>query len=180
MNKPRLYTALVVLVILAGYLAYRMYFPVMIAKSIVNESSFLVPNSLSEKIKKIRQPVNEGALAVVETMHESGLTIDDILRAIDAANEEQAMALLQDLNETEIKDTDQFFSLVKKHFPVAFDVEIFREPFKEKVSLPQIKKGIRYANRYKERDELDAETAKSIAKRILLQKEEEFKKIVNK
>jgi hypothetical protein len=34
------------------------------------------------------------------------------------------------------------------------------------------------ANQYKDQEELDAETAKSILKKVLLQKEEEFNKIV--
>jgi len=173
-----LYTATAVLVGISGYLAYQLYFPVMVAKSITNENTFLVPDKLEKRIKKIRQPVNEGADAVVETMHRSGVTIDQVLEAIDNAREEQALAMLDELNSREVTDADELFSIAKKHFPVNFDVEVFREPFKERVSPGLIKKGIRYANIYKEREEIDVETAKSIAKRILLQKESEFNRIV--
>jgi hypothetical protein len=179
MNKLRLYSAIIVLIAISGYITYQLYFPAMVAKSIVSESSFVFPKSLSEKISKIRGPVNVGVSSIVETVHHSGLTIDDILLAIDNATEEQANALLDELNSTEITDADHFFDLVKKHFPVPFDVEVFREPFKQKITIRQIRKGIIYANIYKERDEIDAQTAKSIAKRILLQKEEELKHIVN-
>ena len=88
------------------------------------------------------------------------------------------MALLEDLNKSEVTNQDQVFDLCKKHFPVPFDVEVFREPFNERVSIELIRKGIKYANAYYERDEVDAATAKSIAKRILLQKEAEFNRIV--
>ena len=69
--------------------------------------------------------------------------------------------------------------MAKRHFPVEFDVEIFRSVFNERVDMAMIKKGVRYANMYKNKDEFDSETAKSIAKEILLQKEDEFKKITN-
>lgn len=165
------------LVVCAGYMAYQLYFPVMVAKSIVNETTSFVPENVRTRIQKIRKPVNEGAQSVVETMHKSGVTMDQILKAIDDAEEEQAYALLDELNRTEIENTDQVFNMAKKHFPVDFNVEIFREPFKQKVNLAQVKKAIHYANIYKERDEFDVFTAKTIAKRILLQKEEEFKRV---
>jgi hypothetical protein len=165
------------LVICAAYMAYQLYFPVMVARSIVNETSSFVPENVKTRLQKIRKPVNDGAQSMVETMHKSGVTMDQILKAIDDAKEDQAYAFLDELNHTKIENTDQVFSMAKKHFPVEFDVESFREPFKAKVSLAQVKKAIHYANIYKRRDEFDAFTAKTIAKRILLQKEEEFKKV---
>ena len=178
MNRFRLYVATAALLGISGYLAYQLYFPVMVANSITSESTFLVPEKMQTRIKKIKTPVNDGAKTVVETMHRNGVTMDQVLEAIDNAQEEQALALLDELNSAEVTTPDQFFDLCKKHFPVQFDVEVFREPFKEKVGIELIRKGIKYANAYRERDELDAATAKSIAKRILLQKEAEFNRIV--
>ena len=110
-------------------------------------------------------------------MHKSGVTMDQILKAIDDAQEEQAFAFLDELNESQVDSSDQVFSLAKKHFPVDFNVEIFRKPFNENVSIAHIRKGIHYANIYKEKEEFDVSTAKSIVKRILLQKEDEFKRL---
>jgi hypothetical protein len=180
MNRYRLYIGAVVILGFAGYLAYQLYFPVMVARSITNETSYLVPKNVQVRIQKIRKPVNEGAETLVQTMHRSGITIDQILHAIDEATEEQAFSMLDELNGMEIQSADQFFSLAKNHFPVEFDVEVFREPFSEKVNIQLIRKAIKYANIYRKREEFDAETAKSIAKRILLQKEEEFRKIIAK
>ena len=61
-------------------MAYHLYFPVMVAKSIVNETTTFVPEHVRTRIQKIRQPVNEGAQSVVETMHKSGVTMDQILK----------------------------------------------------------------------------------------------------
>lgn len=177
MKKIVVLTGAVLFLIIGSYLAYQYYFPVMVAKSLTDESTRLVPDNIKTRLKKIKKPVNEGADAVVKTMYSSGVTMDQILKAIDDAQEEQAFAMLEELNHTEIKSTDQVFTMAKKHFPVNFDVEVFRKPFNEKVSIRHIKKGIKYANIYREREEFDAATAKSIAKRILLQKEAEFKKV---
>jgi len=177
MKKIFLVTGALILVAMAGYLAYQVYLPKMIAESLTNEPNILVPNDIQDRIQKIRKPVNEGAEAVVETMHKSGVTMDQILKAIDDAQEEQAFAFLDELNESQVDSSDQVFSLAKKHFPVDFNVEIFRKPFNENVSIAHIRKGIHYANIYKEKEEFDVSTAKSIVKRILLQKEDEFKRL---
>ncbi|MCA4900365.1 MAG: hypothetical protein ACK514_17395 [Bacteroidota bacterium] len=76
-----------------------------------------------------------------------------------------------------------FFSLLQNasnYFPVEFDVEIFREAYRKKATLPLIEKAIRYANRYRDEKLMDAQTAKETAKRILKEKESEFNKVVKK
>jgi hypothetical protein len=181
MKRVRLYVISILLLACAGYLAYQLYLPVMVAKSFSSRTSPLLPKELQVKIEKVRKPVNEGAELIVKSVHQSeDVTMDDLLNAIDNVTEEQALAFLDELTKTQITSTDQVFSMTKKHFPVDFNVEIFRKPFSEKASVPLIRKCIKYANIYKRREEMDAETAKSIAKRILLQKEEEFNKLLTK
>jgi hypothetical protein len=177
MKKLLLVAGALTLIGLAGYVAYEVYLPAMIAQSITNEPAVFVPDNIQNRIDKIRKPVNEGADVVVQTMFKSGVTMDQVLKAIDDAEEEQAYAFLDELNKSEIRSADQVFSMAKRYFPVDFDVEIFRKPFNEKVNMATIKKGVRYANIYKNKEEFDVSTAKSIMKRILLQKEEEFKRL---
>jgi hypothetical protein len=177
MKKLSLVIGVLVLLGFAGYVAYEVYLPQMIAESITNEPASFVPDDIQNRIEKIRKPVNEGAGVVVETMHKSGVTMDQILKAIDDTEEEQAFAFLDELNNSDLQSADQVFTLAKKHFPVDFDVEIFREPFNKKVTMGIIKKGVRYANIYKSKEEFDSGTAKTIIKRILLEKEEEFKRL---
>jgi hypothetical protein len=164
-----------------GYYAYHHFLTSVVADSITSEKSAAwIPTHVSSKINKIKKPVNEMATEVVKQAHASNVTMDDIIRAIDNAEEEQAYAMLDELNKKEIKNTDEVFTMAKKYFPVDFDVEIFREVFNKKISMGHINKGIKLANQYKNQDEIDAETAKTILKKILLQKEEEFNSIVKK
>jgi hypothetical protein len=162
-----------------AYYAYQHFLPDVVAHSITSDTEHSwMPFDGNTKIKRIKKPVNEIANAVIKKAHESNISIDDVLRAIDNAKEEQAYALLDELNSTEIESPDQVFTITKKHFPVDFDIEVFRPAFNEKVKIGHIKRGLKLANQYKDQQEIDAETAKSIAKKILLQKEEEFNKIV--
>lgn len=179
MKRFSLLAGALILIGFAAYVAYEVYFPQIVAESLTNESMALVPDRIEDRIKKIRKPVNEGADVVVETAHKSGVTMDQILKAIDETKEEQAFAFLDELNRSRIESPDQVFNMAKKHFPVDFDVEIFRKPFNEKVTIATIRKGVRYANMYTTKDEFDAATAKSVVKQILVQKEEEFRRMTN-
>jgi predicted negative regulator of RcsB-dependent stress response len=171
---------LIIGILAAGaYYAYQYFLPTVVAHSITSETDHSwIPFDAHEKITKIKKPVNEMADEVIRQVHESRISMDDIIKAIDEAREEQAYAMLDDMNATQIDSVDQVFSMAKKHFPVDFDVEIFRESFNKKITMAHIRKGLRVANQYKDQEELDTETAKSILKKVLLQKEEEFNKIV--
>src|SRR6188768_830020 len=104
MKKLRLYLAALVLLAGAGYLAYQAYFPIMVAKSFDSETSSLLPKEMKRKIEKVRQPVNDGANTIIAQIHQSDdVTLEDVLRAIDNASEEQAFALLDTLNTMKIK-----------------------------------------------------------------------------
>ena len=179
MKNLSLFIGAITLIGFAAYVGYEVYLPQLIATSIIEKPASFVPDRIQNKLERIRKPVNEGAKIVVETAHKSGVTMEQILKAIDATEEKQALAFLDELNKTKIENPNQVFSMAKRHFPVEFDVEIFRSVFNERVDMAMIKKGVRYANMYKNKDEFDSETAKSIAKEILLQKEDEFKKITN-
>lgn len=180
MKKLTLTLAVVLFIGVVGYFLYQWYLPSLVAEMIVEEDTKVpVPSQLKTKISKIRKPVNEGATAMVTTMKNSGISMDQIFKAIDDAQEEQAYAMLDELNNTKIVSTDQVFDIAKKHFPVDFDVEVFRKTFNQKVSMRLVKKGIKYANIYRRDERIEPSTAKSIAKKILLQKQDELNKILS-
>lgn len=169
------------LVIISGVIIYHYFLPTIIAQTVATEQlpSF-IPHRIKIKIEKVNKPLNENARQVIATIHKSGITFEQIIKAIDDAREEQAYAMLDELNRTKITDVDQVFDLGKKYFPVDFDVEIFREVYRKKATLPLVEKAIRYANKYKYEKLMDAKTAKETAKKILKAKEEEFNRIISK
>jgi hypothetical protein len=181
-NRTVLITGFLIALTLGSYVAFKIYMQKMIAKAIVspNELPSYLPEKVKEKVKKVKVPVNQGAEAIITSMQQSKtVTLDQILKAIDNVTEEQAYAMLDTLNNTKIKNADQVFDMAKQHFPVDFDVEVFRKAYREKVSMRLIKKGIVYGNRFKKNQDMDFESARSILKQILIQKEHELHKVVN-
>jgi hypothetical protein len=161
-----------------AYLAYRLYFPDLVAKGISNRHDFIIPHRFQNDFEKLAEPLRDGAMEVVVEIPKSGITIDQVLQAIDQVEEERAIALLAEINSTETKSPDHLFDLIKKHLSVGFDIEVFRIPLTDRLAMPVIQRGIKYVNVYKSQAELDPPTVKTIAKKILLQKEAEFNRIV--
>jgi hypothetical protein len=167
--------------LIVSAIVYQFFLPNLIAKTLsVEELPSYIPQRIKAKVEKVNKPLNEGARTVISTIHQSNITIEQLLKAIDEAKEEQAYAMLDELNRTKITNVDQLFDMGKRYFPVDFDVEVFREIYRKKATLPLIEKAIVYANKYKDEKLMDAQTAKETAKRILKNKEEEFNRIVNK
>jgi hypothetical protein len=180
-NRKILIAGLVVVLVIIAWMGFKFYMRRMIANAIVspNELPTYIPEKVREKVRKVKAPVNQGAEAIINSLHQSKkVTLDQILKAIDNVTEEQAYAMLELLNKTQIKNTDQVFDLAKEHFPVDFDVEIFRKAYHEKVSLRMIRKAIAYGNKYEQTQEMDFESARSIVKQILIQKENELNKVM--
>jgi hypothetical protein len=180
-NRTVLIICFLIALTIGSYIAFKIYMQKMIAHAIVspNELPSYLPEKVKEKVKKVKVPVNQGAEAIIITMQQSQkVTLDQILKAIDNVTEQQAYAMLDTLNNTKIQNTDQVFDIAKQHFPVDFDVEIFRKAYREKVSMRLIKKGISYGNRFKKNQDMDFESARSILKQILIQKEHELNKVM--
>ena len=172
---------ILVIVILAtitliGYVLYKQYAPTIIANELLRETEpAFLPKKISEKIKKVKTQTNQLSKDVIKDIHASNITLDQLLKAIDEVTENKANLLLDDLNRLgEIKSSDQVFDLAKKHFPVDFDVELLREPFRKKADVHVLQKAIQKANEYRNNNLIDFETAKAIVKRVLTEKEKEF------
>jgi hypothetical protein len=181
-DKKILIAGLVVVLIIASWMGFKIYMRRMIANAIVspNELPAYIPEKVREKVKKVKVPVNQGAEAIINSLHQSKkVTLDQILKAIDNVTEDQAYTMLESLNNTKIKNTDQVFDMAKEQFPVDFDVEIFRKAYHEQVSMRLIKKAMAYGNKYKQTQEMDFESARSIVKQILIQKEKDLNKAMN-
>lgn len=175
----KLFIAILIIAILVsagGYFWYKNHFPDMVAQAVVaNELPPYIPKYLQVKIEEFRKPVNAGAENMIVEMHRQDIPFEKIIETIDNTSEEQTYAFLDELTTTRLTSTDQVFDIGKKHFPVDYDVEVFRRPFSENVDVRTIRKGIHYANANRRSNEISMTTLKEIAKKILLQKEKDYK-----
>lgn len=162
------------LVSAGGYFLYRTFAATIIADAVVSESlPAYIPKRLQTRVESIRRPLNKGANAMLQKMHESRIPLDQVLQAIDDVSEEEAYAFLDDLNRAKPSDTDEVFDIAKKHFHTDFDPEVFREPFNRHFDIRQIRNGIAYANLNRRSNDVDITTAKAILKKVIIEKEKE-------
>jgi hypothetical protein len=161
---------------LVAYVLYYFYFPQIIANAIVtDELPGYIPRRILNHIDHYRIPINKGSEDLVREIHLAKIPMQKILSAIDATSEDEAYNLLDDLNATSVKNTDQVFDIIKKHFDTDFDVEVFRKPFTENVDMKMVRKGMKYANTNRKTKDVDVETARAIIKQVLINKEKELK-----
>jgi hypothetical protein len=79
------------------------------------------------------------------------------------------------LKQSKPNTTNAVFDLAKKHMAPDFDIEIFRKPFNDNVTIRQVNQLIRYVSTNRRSKNLDIKTTKVIFKKLLLQKEAELK-----
>ena len=176
MKKILLSIVLIALVLaVGGYLFYHFVMPKLIAEAVVSDSvPNYIPKRFQSKVGAIRAPLNKGTEAMLQTMHESDISLDQILEAVDDISEEQAYGFLDDLTKAKPTNTNEVFDMAKKHFPTDFNPEVFREPFNRNVTMKQINNGIAYANLNRRTNDVDITTAKAIVKKIIIEKEKEL------
>jgi hypothetical protein len=166
----------IALAAIAMFVWYKQYFPKMVAEAVVAEElPAYLPRHVRMKIDEFRLPVNASAEKMIEKIHTENIPFEKVIETIDNATEEQTDAFIDELAATKITSTDQVFDIGKKHFPVDYDVEAFREPFNQNVDLRVIRKGIAYASANRRSNDVDLVTLKEIAKKILVQKEKEYR-----
>jgi hypothetical protein len=159
-----------------GYLFYRLYLPDIVADAIVsNKTPPYIPRRIMNKVEELRKPVNAGADEIVRQMKKNDIPLEDVVEVIENTSEDDAYALLEELNKANPNTPDEVFDIAKKHIETDFDVEVLRQAFVQNVNMKSIRKAMRYANANQRAKELDIVTARAIAKQILKEKYQQVK-----
>jgi hypothetical protein len=177
MKKLLTYLVIVIVVISAGgYILYYFFLPDIVANAMLGEESQpYLPKRISNYLEPYREMVNEGTEEMLVTMEQNDISLEQILEALDQTTEAQVYTFIDSLKASNYKTPDDVFNVAKKSFPVDFDPEVFRSTFNEHVKVRLIKKGIVYATLNKKTKDVDFETIKAIARKILIEKEKEFR-----
>jgi hypothetical protein len=182
MRKFLLLVVLLVALVAAGaFIIYKYYLTDFIANAIVTESvPAYIPKRMQSKIEAISAPLNKGTEAMLDNMHHSEISIEQVVKVVENTSEQQAYSMLDELNDSKPTSTDEVFDIAKKHVSADFDVEVFRKPFNDHVTMKQVKQAMNYANLNRKTNDVDIMTAKAIIKKILLQKEKEYQQSAEK
>jgi len=142
-------TAIVSLVLGASLYVQRIMLPGMIAKSLRSEEeeSILIPEGLKPTILKTRKELNRQMDSIPSLMNSLNLTFDDLIYIAETLDANQVLQSINELNRTDLKNTNQAFDIVKKNIVIeGFDLETFRPAFNKKVNLKKIKNALRKIN----------------------------------
>lgn len=168
--------ALFIVFAVAGIIFYKVYLPGLVAEAIAEDQTpGYVPRFVEVRMKKYKAPLNKGAGDVIREIHESNVSLEQVLQAIDRTEPEQVHAALDELGNSNPKTTDEVFDIASKYVNADFNVEILRKPFNENVNMSMVKRAMGYAEGYRNDDTIDPEMAKAVAKKLLIQKEKEYR-----
>ncbi len=176
MKKRVIITLVVLLLVFAGgYYIYKSLVPSTIAEAIVsgNVPDF-VPERYQRKLEDVRVPFNKGAEALLRTMHDARIPLDDILAAIDALTKEQIYAFLDEVHDRRPGSSDKVFDLMKKHFPTKFDPEVFRKPFNDHFPYDKFNGAVVYGKLNRNVRDLEIGTVKAVMKKVVIEKNKEI------
>lgn len=166
----------VIVIMAAGYFIYRHYLPEFVASTLSSEKlPPYLPKHVQTKIEEFRAPVNKGTEEMVKEIHRANVPIEKVYETIDNTTDEQAYALLDELNNTPLKNTDHVFDIIKKHIPANFNVEVFRRPFTEHFNMKMVRKALYYGEKNRKSKDLDVDFAKAIIKQVLKEKDKEIR-----
>jgi hypothetical protein len=158
------------------YIFYRVYLPDLVAKAIVSEETpQYIPRRIMNRVDELRAPVNKGADEMILEMKKNDIELTDVVEVIESTSEDEAYEFLQDLNASKPTTPDEVFDIAKQHIEADFDLEVFRKPFVENVSMASIQKAMRYANTNQKTKDLDIVTGRAIARQILIEKYKQVK-----
>lgn len=170
-------TLLIAILSIVGYSLHKAYFTDLAARALASESmSEFIPKRILSRMDAFKKPIDNGTEAFLQEMHNSGISIDQIIAVIDNTSEEEAYNLLDAINHANPQTTNEIFDLIQMHLATGFDTEIFRGPFNKQLNMKQVQRVLFYANRNRKTHDVEFHTGKAIVKQLLLEKERELKK----
>jgi hypothetical protein len=177
MKKLLLAILVVAITICAGgFIFYKLYLPSLVAEVLTKaETPSYVPAFVQNKIEKYKAPINKGAEDIISELHKENISVHEVVKAIDDIPDRDIQAALNELQNENIKTTNQAFDIIARNVNTGFDVEPLRAPFNRNVNAKMIRKFLTDEDFKTYRESFDPAMIKSVTKEILLQKEAEYK-----
>ena len=161
-----------VFMLLSSLFMYYYVFPRLVAKAIITEEySKFIPRRYQQNFKATNENVNE----FLSKSQQNGVSIEDLLSAIDEIKEQDVRNALEELKSTKLDSVEQIYNIAYKHIKISsFDPVLLKPTFLKHVKMHHIKKILKYIKRNNLESSLTAKSAKRIAKQIILQKKDKI------
>ena len=170
--------SLIILLISIGYLGYLYVYPKIVADAIVHKKyASVIPERYKDGFNLITDSINYKVSDVMKISEENGITIDDLLKAIDEIREEDVRNALEELYQTDLQSIEQVYNIGRKHIKFqAFNPDLLKDSFLKHVKMHHVERGLKYIKKHDLENQLDVESGKRIAKQIIIQKKEKIMK----
>ncbi|SMG41733.1 hypothetical protein SAMN05661096_02816 [Marivirga sericea] len=170
--------SLTTLLITIGYMGYLYVYPKIVADAIVNKKyASIIPERYKNGFNLITDSINNKVSDVMKISEDKGITIDDLLKAIDEIKEEDVRDALEELYKTDLQSIEQVYSIGRKHIKFqAFDPDLLKDSFLKHVKMHHVERGLKYIKKHDLENQLDVQSGKRIAKQIIIQKQEKIMK----
>ncbi len=165
---------------IAAFFSIRYYYkerlPQAVADAIVkDEYPAIVPEKVVKKIKVASKEVNTRLETVITTTETQGITIDQLIQAVDEVKEDEVRKTLDILYNTDLRSADQLFDIGIENIHIqAFDPAVLRESFVNNVKMKKVEKALKYIKDNELADALSPDVARETIKRMILTKQEEI------
>jgi Tfp pilus assembly protein PilE len=181
-KKLLIFVVIIAVLGLVFYGGYRFYLPTMIANTLTSDQpSPLVPAAMQEEVSKLKSKVKREIKKLPAFLKQNNIEYKDLLNIVDRARPRDLMAAYREIASTRITSTNQVFNIGKKHIKIkGYDLEIFRRPFNQKLTVEDIQRGLLKIQQNKTLTAMSIPVAKETVKEILESSRSEVQRELNK
>ena len=182
-KKKLLIFALIIAVLgLVLFAGYRFYLPTMIAETLTSDHAPLfVPDAMQEEVAKLKTSVDREIKKLPVFLKQYNIEYKDLITIIDRARPRDLMSAYREIASTRITSTNQVFNIGKKHIKIkGYDLEVFRRPFNQKLTVEDIEKGLLKIQKNQSLTAMSIPVAKETLKKVLESSEPEVQRELNK
>jgi len=157
-------------VILFVLLGYKVLLPSYIANAVLSESPpAYLPEKYKIQLEKIQSPIKNYSKDMMRVSDSLQLSKDFILTAIDNVDPDEVLAVYTQLEAKHITDSNEVFNLIVKEIKIDnINISLYRELFAKHMTPNRINRALRYAESHKLATSLAPNTAKMIAKQLVI------------
>lgn len=181
--KKLLRFVLVILVLgLVAYGGYRFYLPSLIAEALTSDQpSSLIPSGMQEKLASLKIKVDREIKKVPVFLNEHKIGFQDLQNIIDGANPDELLEAWYEIATTRITSSNQVFDIGMKHINIdGYDLETFRKPFIQYVTVVDINKAIEMIEENEFLTSMSIPVAKETLKKVLESSRQEIQQELNR
>jgi hypothetical protein len=170
----------IVILIVAGILAYYYLFPGYAADLVLNEEiPSYIPQKYVEKIEEIKKPLAAYSDEIFKTSDSLNLSLDIILRVIDTTDPDEVLNVYYQLENKTVTDSEDVFNLIILNVTITeVDPSNFKSTFLKYATPGRINRLLRYVEQHELATTLGPNAAKKIAKQLAIKHYEKRKELI--